>query len=184
MDFEQTNENASLRERLITAGIEEIAAHGIANFSLRRVAMACGASCAAPYRHFKNRRAFIAETVRYINGQWGLLADKIIHLYDADKRTQLVELCVAFIRFLFANDNYRSVLAASGEHLVSDGDKLPELLATYCERQGADHDAYCRMLYTMRALVYGTVAMLENGELTNCPATFDMVRAALGRDLA
>ena len=58
-----------LRDRLIIAGIEEISLYGIKDFSLRRVAMRCNASCAAPYRHFKNREDFIraigAEPVVY-----------------------------------------------------------------------------------------------------------------------
>ena len=43
-----------LKEKLLTAGIDEILIHGMGDFSLRRVAAACGASCAAPYKHFKN----------------------------------------------------------------------------------------------------------------------------------
>ncbi len=173
----------TLRDKLIAAGIAELAAHGMADFSLRRVATACGASCAAPYRHFKNREAFIHEMVAYINRQWGLLAGNIIRVYAADKRAALIEICVAFIRFLFANDNYRSVLSYSGEGLVSEEDKLPALLAEYAAEQGISETETARVLYTMRALVYGTVTMLANGELANESTTFEMVRTALSRAL-
>ena len=172
---------SSLRDKLLAAGIEEIAAHGIAELSLRRVAAACGASCAAPYRHFRSREDFIAAIVHYINGQWGLLADKIILLYSTDRKAQIIEVCMAFIRFLFANDNYRSVLSASGEHLGAD--KLPPLVRAYAaERSMAEADG-ASLLYTLRALVYGTVAMLENGELSATAACYDMVRAALRKEL-
>ena len=53
MDEELGSE--SVREQLIAAGTAELEAHGIADFSLRRVAAACNISCAAPYKHFKNR---------------------------------------------------------------------------------------------------------------------------------
>ena len=172
-----------MRDQLIAAGIAELAAHGLSNFSLRRVANACGASCAAPYRHFKNREALLAAMVDYINGQWGLFAENIIRAFVDDKRTCLIEVCVAFIRFLFANDNYRSVLSASGEHLLSGEDKLPSLLKEYAATVGMDDTSATRVLYTMRALVYGTVAMLANGELTNTADTFEMVRQALAKEL-
>ena len=55
--------SASVREQLITAGIEELNAHGMAGFSLRRVAAACNISCAAPYKHFKNKKAAKNESV-------------------------------------------------------------------------------------------------------------------------
>ena len=174
-------ENVSLRDKLISAGIEEIATHGIAGLSLRRVAAACGASCAAPYRHFASREDFLSAIVHYINGQWGLLADKIILLYQGDRKAQIIEVCMAFIRFLFANDNYRSVLSASGEHLGAD--KLPPLVRSYAAEGGMSEADGAALLYTLRALVYGTVAMLENGELNGTAETYDMVRAALVREI-
>ena len=41
------NKSAGLREALIQAGIHEIHTNGVAAFSIRRVAEACGVSCAA-----------------------------------------------------------------------------------------------------------------------------------------
>ena len=52
--MEDIDSSVMLKEKLLAAGIDEIASYGIKNFSLRRVAAACGASCAAPYKHFKN----------------------------------------------------------------------------------------------------------------------------------
>ena len=48
------------REALILAGLEELNEYGIQHFSTRRVAKACGMSCAAPYKHFKDSHEFIA----------------------------------------------------------------------------------------------------------------------------
>ena len=103
-DFSGTD---TLRHRLLVAGTNEIGQYGIANFSLRRVAAACGTSCAAPYRHFKNKEAFILEILRYIEGQWELLCSQILSLYEGDIRKQLIEVCIAYIRFWVANPNYR-----------------------------------------------------------------------------
>ena len=166
-------ENDSLRERLIRAGIEEIAAHGIADFSLRRVANACQVSCAAPYRHLENREAFIGATVAYINSQWGLLRENITRLFQGDPRRQLTELCVAYIRFLFANDNYRSVLIASGEGWDED-ERIAALLQA-CTPDGSEQEKK-RRHYAIRAIIYGTVSMLESGELANEEDSFRMIR--------
>lgn len=172
----KTDEQDSLRERLICAGIEEIAAHGLNGFSLRRVAAACQVSCAAPYRHFSNREDFIRATVAYINSQWGLLRDNIMRLYRDDPRRQLTELCLAYIRFLVANHNYRSVLVASGEQWDED-ERIAALLSLCTEGEGAEEQA--RRLYAIRALIYGTVAMLESGELPNNDASFAMIRKTI-----
>ena len=64
------HEEASMRERLILAGIQEIEARGIQNFSMRQVANACGVSCAAPYKHFQDKNDLILSIVLYIQQQW------------------------------------------------------------------------------------------------------------------
>ena len=104
-----------LRDRLIIAGIAEIEQHGIAGFSLRRVAAACNTSCAAPYKHFKNKDDLILEIIRYVNRQWELLRDQILSLYTGESMERIVEVCVAYIRFWVANPNYRFALKAPGK---------------------------------------------------------------------
>ncbi|MBQ8859513.1 MAG: TetR/AcrR family transcriptional regulator [Clostridia bacterium] len=172
-----------LRNRLIIAGIEEISLYGIKDFSLRRVAMRCDASCAAPYRHFKNREDFIREIVSYINRQWELLCDSVISLFEGDVCRQLTELSVAYIRFLAANANYRAALSASGE-MGFETPAFASLLAEYCKSKGMGDEEHARRLYAVKALIFGTVSMLGCGELQNEDATFEQVRATVRALLA
>ncbi len=171
-------ESNGLRDRLIIAGIEEISLHGVNDFSLRRVATRCDASCAAPYKHFKNREDFIRAIVAYINSQWRLLADSVLHLYEGDTRRQLVELCVAYIRFLSANSNYRAALTASGETEL-ESSEFSSLIESYCEENHIPERDRPRRLYAVKALMFGTVSMLSSGELGNDGETFDRVRVTL-----
>ena len=52
--------HGDLRAALIAAGLEMVAKHGIAALSVADAAKRTGVSAAAPYRHFPNRRAFLA----------------------------------------------------------------------------------------------------------------------------
>lgn len=76
--MEDIDSAVMLKEKLLTAGIDEILTHGMGDFSLRRVAASCGASCAAPYKHFKNKEEFIRATIAFIEEKWNHLADQII----------------------------------------------------------------------------------------------------------
>ncbi len=174
----ELNGSEGLRDRLIIAGIEEISLHGVNDFSLRRVATRCDASCAAPYKHFKNREDFIRAIVAYINSQWRLLSESVLHLYEGDTRRQLVELGVAYIRFLAANSNYRAALTASGESEF-ESSEFGDLLERYCEENGIPARDRPRRLYAVKALMFGTVSMLSSGELGNDSDTFDRVRTTL-----
>jgi len=60
----ETYHHGNLREALIGAARELIAERGPAGFSFAEVARAAGVSPAAPYRHFRDRNALVAEIAR------------------------------------------------------------------------------------------------------------------------
>ncbi len=56
--------HGNLREALIVAALRLIGERGPAGFSFAEVARAAGVSPAAPYRHFRDRNALVAEIAR------------------------------------------------------------------------------------------------------------------------
>ena len=181
----------TLRDRLLIAGTKELGQYGITDFSLRRVASACGTSCAAPYKHFKNTEAFILEIIRYIDRQWELLRDQILSLYQGDLRRQLTEVCIAYIRFWVANPNYRSILALSEK--TNDEVNTGRKAGTSADIRGLVH-AFCthcegnipeeRKFYKLQSILYGMTAMIESGELSNDAQTFSMIRGIIEEEFA
>lgn len=56
--------HGNLREALIQAALVLIAERGLAGFAVAELARAVGVSPAAPYRHFRDRNAVVAEVAR------------------------------------------------------------------------------------------------------------------------
>ena len=56
--------HGNLREALIQAALDLIARHGPAGFTFAEAARAAGVSPAAPYRHFRDREALMADVAR------------------------------------------------------------------------------------------------------------------------
>ncbi len=56
--------HGNLREALIEAALTMIAERGLAGFAIAELARVVGVSPAAPYRHFRDRNAVIAEVAR------------------------------------------------------------------------------------------------------------------------
>ncbi len=56
--------HGNLREALIQAALALIAERGISGFAVAELARAVGVSAAAPYRHFRDRDAVLAEVAR------------------------------------------------------------------------------------------------------------------------
>ena len=65
MYLEENFAPANVRSRLLFSGLKELETHGVADFSLRRVAQDAGVSCAAPYRHFKDKYLLQKRTVLF-----------------------------------------------------------------------------------------------------------------------
>jgi len=56
--------HGNLREALIRATLDLIAERGLSGFTFAEAARAAGVSSAAPYRHFRDRQALIADVAR------------------------------------------------------------------------------------------------------------------------
>ncbi len=56
--------HGNLREAMVQAALDMIAQRGLAGLAIAEIARALGVSPAAPYRHFRDRNALIAEVAR------------------------------------------------------------------------------------------------------------------------
>lgn len=186
--MEEYYQPEALREALIIAGLKEIEMHGITDFSLRRVASACGVSCAAPYRHFKSKNDLILAIITYVNDQWALLHDQIFDIFKNDRRRCLIEICIANIRFWTANPHFRSIMLIDSKEL--DSDQLREksrisgasdsLLLEYFKEGGLSNSESQKKLFIIRSVMYGAVQMLGNGE----SYSIDVIREFLEKELS
>ena len=176
----------TVKQRLILAGLTELQAHGTNGFSLRRVATSCNVSCAAPYKHFKDKETFIAEIFKYIHIRWEMLHNQIKTIFEDDDKKQIIESCIAYIRFWIANPHFRSVLMMS--HQMQDQEinmrssvnqSLNNLLDSYFTKLGYDKEKQKKKVFVIRSLVYGALLMLEDNELENSEHTIKMIRSCI-----
>ena len=181
--MEDEYQHDPLRDRLIVAGLNEIEQHGISGFSLRRVSAACGTSCAAPYKHFKNKDELIFEIIRYVNRQWELLRDQVIAVAGDDLMEQIVEVCIAYTRFWIANPNYHFALNDTQEGELTETKHAPRsishLIHRYCTENGNSAELTERKIYAIKAMIYGMTSMLDQGELGNNATTYGHIRAII-----
>lgn len=152
----------SVREQLIIAGIDELQAHGIADFSLRRVAASCNVSCAAPYKHFESKENLIEEIFKYIRTQLDFLLEQIAEVFKDDPKKQLAESAVGYINFCHANPHFRAIMTLSEETLPLKSTVRP--LLNLCLPHISPREIARRELL-IRSLIYGGAVMLESGEL-------------------
>ena len=184
------DKNISLREALILAGIEEINAYGANGCSVRRVANACQVSSAAPYKHFKDKKEFIGAIIDYVNDQWAETQDRILAECPDVPRDQIVEVSLAYIRFLMEKPYYRQILMLknadfdnlyhrkNGE-INSVTEKIMERVKT---AYGLSDDVWARKALLYRSMLFGSVFMFTTGEFQYTPETMNHIRQILERE--
>ncbi len=180
----------NMRQLLIEAGIEEINRAGVRDFSVRRVATACGVSCAAPYKHFKDKREFIAAIIDYVNGQWRERQEQILQTCTEGLRQQIIEVVVGYIRFLMEKPWFRSILMLKDAEFDNIYHKArgqmssrsQQLEQAFFTESGWDQEKIKRKLHIVRAILFGTVFMIDSGELAFDERVLEHVRAAVDRE--
>lgn len=179
------------RQELIEAGIAEINRYGVTDFSMRRIAQTCGVSCGAPYKHFEDRREFIAAVIDHVNAQWKVQQTELLEAYAGDTKAQIVEMSTGYVKFLVENPHLQAILTLKDAefdnvyHKSQGEDSSPtqQLVQRYCEENGIPDDVRLRKNYVIRALIFGAAFQFGNGELAYSPETLQIVHDSIQREL-
>lgn len=177
-----------VKTRLILSGITELEERGVKDFSLRRAAQLAGVSCAAPYRYFKSKEDYIIRIFEYLASKWELLSAEVIKSFPDEPKRQIIELCMANLRFWLANRNLRSVIFAfGGENCII---KITDFNSSLCNSVSAfykslgleDFEASVKT-NALHATLIGYVTLIGNGELADSADIIKSIYSEIGKML-
>ena len=168
MEFKE--KEIGVKERLVLSGLAELDEYGIRDFSLRRVAARAEVSCAAPYRHFKDKELLILAVIAHVREGWNLLADNIASVYSDDHVGRIVELSASAVRFWIGNGSFRAALLTG----KSEADEIRRreislfdepiisAIREYASHIGKDPE---ELSFKVISMIYGTVTLVAAGIL-------------------
>ena len=174
---------SAVRDRLIEAGIRELETNGVHGFSLRRVAQTCGVSCAAPYKHFKDKRALIEAIAETLNSEWFNRQETMLRRFGSDPGAQLRAICKEYLKFLCENPNFCALITQRDEstgkwhlnHLFNQSSRTKRLIVQYAtEHNMSDEDVYSSVC-AIRAVLYGAAMMNQNDDMRPTEATIEIL---------
>lgn len=103
--------HGDLRNALIEAGIDLINREGERNFSLRKVAVLCNVSHAAPYSHFKNKEELLKAMQEHVTVQLMETFEKAVRVNSgSDSKEALIQIGKSYILFFLYHPQYYSFL--------------------------------------------------------------------------
>lgn len=186
----ENEKRSPMKLKLIHAGISEIEEHGVQNFSMRRIAARCGVSCAAPYKHFEDKQEFLMEIINYINEEWQGILHQIIIINEGSLKELIIDICMAYIRFLLDNPHFRSVIMLKDVGMTEDfkkaktalSDTANDLIGRYCRQVKMSDETRMRKQYVVRSLIYGAAILMDNGELEYTEVFMNQIRTVIDRE--
>ena len=136
--------HGNLTEALVEAALDLIARYGPAGFSFAEVTRSVGVSAAAPYRHFRDRNALMAEVARRGFERFAARLDSAWDDGRPDPMTAFMRVGHAYLAFARAEPAYYAAmfearLPADMSHALSQAaDQAFAVLRRACETLIAD----------------------------------------------
>jgi AcrR family transcriptional regulator len=172
--------HGNLREALIEAALELISAKGPAGFTFAEAARHAGVSAAAPYRHFRDRDALLAEVAQR---GFQRFEEQLAAAWDEGRPTLATafdRLGKAYLAFARAEPAYFSAMFESGLSLADHrelqlaGDRAFGVLRDACEAVVALMPAGRRPPPAMMALhiwslSHGIASLFARGDAARRP---------------
>jgi AcrR family transcriptional regulator len=160
--------HGDLRNALLPAALELVAERGPHGFSLAEASRRAGVSVAAPYKHFADREALLAELAtrgyREQRKQFSAAVDGI-----ADPVEQLASFASAYVRFAAEQSALFDVTFSAGldksrfPELAAAGDEVAGLLMPVVRRLSPDETAAFDLLLRVAAAAHGLAVFLRQG---------------------
>lgn len=187
ISMQPVSDRNGTRQKLIEAGIEEINRHSVTGFSVRRVAAACGVSCATPARHFGDRYGFLSAIIDYVNAQWAEVQKEILAEHADSLHDQIVEVSMGYIQFLVDNPHFRSILMLKDEEFDNVYHKrrgemsspTQDLISAYCESLQIPEETRLRKVLIIRSLIFGSALMFDTGEIPRTEHTMQIMHQTI-----
>lgn len=169
--------DTQLKERLIQTGIAQLTLKGVEGFSLREAAKSCGVSCAAPFKHFKDKQDFFQEISLVLDCQLECQLKRIEAAYQGDLWNVHLEGSVSFIEYLIAhpflmNLSYWGITEGERTMGTRQWRSFEMVIANfnaYCASLNLSKEDYDRTFFSMQNITYGlpfmaTAKMLNPNE--------------------
>ncbi|WP_090800859.1 TetR/AcrR family transcriptional regulator [Asanoa ishikariensis] len=160
--------HGDLRNALLGAALELVAERGAQGFTLAETSRRAGVSVAAPYKHFADKDALLAELARTGYERQHDLFQAAMSA-ESDPADQLAAFAAAYVAFAAENKALFEITFAAGLEkqrypaLAEAGDRVLRLLRGPAAQLTPEIAAQDDLIHTIGAAAHGFAAFLAEG---------------------
>lgn len=169
--------HGDLKTEMIQKGIQLLNEVGYEGFSLRKVAVMCGVSHAAPYKHFKSKEELILAIAQEVSDSFKAALEEAVQMYPDDPENQIIELGKCYVkfmvenpdymRFIFIDPNQKAIDMAHESDCSTDPyDVFQNSALSYLTWLNANPQNQAVDLLTMWSLVHGYSMLIVNNNIS------------------
>jgi AcrR family transcriptional regulator len=161
---------------MIQRGMQLLNEVSYEGFSLRKVAVICGVSHAAPYKHFKSKEELITAIVQEVSGSFKAALEDAVQMYPENPENQIIELGKCYVRFMVENPDYMRFIFINPNqkaiNMINESDcstnpyqVFKNSALRYLEWLKANPQNQAVDILTMWSLVHGYSMLLVNNNI-------------------
>lgn len=159
--------NLQLKDKLIQMAVVELTLNGVEQFSLRETAKKCGVSCAAPFKHFKDKADLFQCISEHLDKE---LLNRIYTIEikcNGDLKALYMETSAAYIENLIAHPFLMNLSFWSrpecshvmGIRWWKSLGRVIEHFNNYCSFLGFSDEKHDMVFFMMQNITYGLAFM-------------------------
>ncbi|MGQ5262489.1 TetR/AcrR family transcriptional regulator [Micromonospora sp. ZYX-F-536] len=160
--------HGNLRKALLSAALELVAERGSQGFTLAEASRRAGVSVAAPYKHFADKEALLAELARAgYEQQYECFSGAMA--VEEDPAEQLAAFAAAYVEFAATSKALFDITFAAGLNkrlhpgLARAGDRVLRLLSQPAGQLVQDPDEAFDLVHAVGATAHGFATFLAEG---------------------
>jgi AcrR family transcriptional regulator len=168
--------HGDLKKEMMQRGMQLLNEEGYEGFSLRKVAVMCGVSHAAPYKHFKSKEELIAAIVQEVSDSFKVALEEAVQMCIDDPENQIIEMGKCYVRFMvenpdymrfiFINPNQRAInMVHEFDYSTDPYQVFKNSALRYLEWRKANSKDQAVDILTMWSLVHGYSMLLVNNNI-------------------
>lgn len=175
--------HGTLKKEMIEKGLQLLNNGGIEGFSLRKVAMMCGVSHAAPYKHFKSKEELIIAIVDEVKVSFMLALEEAVNTYPENIEKQVIEMAKCYVKFMVENPDYLKFLFLSPKNknidILHESDRgnnsyyiFEKSAINYLKSINANTEDRDVDILTLWSIIHGFTVLLVNDNLMKLPDNY------------